>query len=82
MFGAGAVVGPFIASATMSLTGPLGLYWLTTGVHLLLAMYILLRIIRRPSAPLEQHIAFSDALAITHTASHVFEEEIQQHADD
>jgi MFS family permease len=82
MFGAGAVVGPFIASATMGVTGPLGLYWLTAGVHLLLAMYVVLRIVRRPSVPVEQHIAFSDALAITHTASHVYEEEIQQQADD
>ncbi|MDH4124261.1 MAG: MFS transporter [Gammaproteobacteria bacterium] len=82
MFGAGAVVGPFIASAVMTLSGPYGLYWLTAAVHLLLALYVMLRIVRRPSAPTEQHIAFSDALAITHTASHVFEEEIQHKFDD
>ena len=82
MFGAGAVVGPFIASAAMSLTGTTGLYLLTLVVHALLALYVLLRLFRRASTPVEQHIAFSDALAITHTASHVYEEEIQQQADD
>ncbi|MDA0707144.1 MAG: MFS transporter [Proteobacteria bacterium] len=82
MFGAGAVIGPFVASAVMSATGPNGLYWLTAMVHLLLTVYVLQRIVRRPSVLAEQHIAFSDALAITHTASHVYEEEIQQHADD
>ena len=82
MFGAGAVIGPFIASAAMSLTGVTGLYLLTMIVHALLALYVLLRLFRRASKPTEQHIAFSDALAITHTASHVYEEEIQQQADD
>ena len=82
MFGAGAVVGPFIASAAMSITGASGLYWLTLIVHSLLAIYVLQRIFRRESAPVEQHIAFSDALAITHTASHLYEEEIQQQASD
>lgn len=82
MFGAGAVVGPFIASIAMSLTGPYGLYWLTAIVHLLLALYVMQRILRRPGTPMEQHIAFSDALAITHTASHVYEEEIQHKSED
>jgi len=82
MFGAGAVVGPFIASAVMSVTGASGLYWLTLLVHSLLAVYVLLRIFRRQSVPVEQHIAFSDALAMTHTASQIYEEEIQHQAND
>jgi MFS family permease len=82
MFGAGAVVGPFIASAAMSLTGASGLYLMTLAVHALLAVYVLQRIFRRDSKPDEQHIPFSDALAFTHTASQVYEEEIQQHAKD
>jgi hypothetical protein len=38
--------------------------------------------IRRESAPDEDHIAFGDALATAHTASQVYEEEIQQIADE
>ncbi len=82
MFGAGAIVGPFIASVVMNFAGAVGLYMLTLIAHSMLAAYVLLRIFRRDSVPVEQHIAFSDALAITHTASLVCEEEIQQHADE
>lgn len=82
MFGAGAVIGPFFASVAMNLTGPYGLYWLTAIVHVLLALYVMLRIMRRPSELAAQHIAFTDALAITHTASHVYEEEIQHQSED
>ena len=77
MFGTGAIIGPFLASAVMSLTGSTGLYLMSLIVHASLALYILLRIFRRTSAPTEHHIAFGDALATAHTASQVYEEEIQ-----
>ena len=77
MFGVGAIVGPFIASAVMGISGSSGLYLMTLIVHASLAVYVLLRIFRRSSAPNEQHIAFGDALATAHTASQVYEEEIQ-----
>jgi MFS family permease len=85
MFGVGAIIGPFLASAVMELTGTSGLYLMTLLVHASLAVYVLLRIFRRGSAPTEHHIAFGDALATAHTASQVYEEEIQyqeDHADD
>lgn len=34
------------------------------------------------STPLEEHMAFADALATAHTASQVYEEEIQYLAED
>jgi MFS family permease len=77
MFGIGAIVGPFLASAVMELSGTSGLYLMTLLVHASLAGYVLLRIFRRSSAPMEHHIAFGDALATAHTASQVYEEEIQ-----
>ena len=82
MFGAGAIIGPFLASAVMNLTDASGLYALTAVVHLALATYVLLRIFRRTSAPTEEHIAFGDALATAHTASLIYEGEIQHQTDD
>ena len=77
MYGAGAVAGPFVASATMTLIGGPGLFLYSAAVHVVLAVYVLTRAFRREPAPAEQHMAFSDALAATYTASHVYEEEIQ-----
>jgi fucose permease len=81
MFGAGAIIGPFMASAIMTLTDASGLYLLTMLVHASLAVYVLLRIFRRSSAPTEQHIAFSDALATAHTVSQIYEEEMHYQED-
>ena len=61
----------------MGISGAKGLYLMTLVVHATLATYVLLRIFSRSSAPTEHHIAFSDALATAHTASQVYEEEIQ-----
>jgi MFS family permease len=77
MFGGGAIIGPFLASAVMELTGTSGLFLTTLFVHAALALYVLLRIIRRGKAPTDHHIEFGDALATTYTASQVYEEEIQ-----
>ena len=82
MYGIGAVLGPFAASAIMTFTNASGLYFFTGVIHLLLVVYTVQRIFRRSSAPSEQHIAFSDALATAHTASQVYEEEIQHQADE
>ena len=82
MYGAGAIIGPFFASAVITITGASGLYLMTMLVHASLAAYVLLRIFRRTSAPSEQHIAFSDALATAHTASQIYEEEIQYQSED
>ena len=82
MYGGGAILGPFAASAVMSVTGATGLYSMTGIAYVMLAVYVLLRIFRRTSAPSEQHIAFGDALATAHTASQIYEEEIMHQAED
>ena len=82
MYGIGAIIGPFAASAAMAISGVTGLYLLTGFVHALLAVYAVQRIVRRKSAPVEEHIAFGDALATAHTASQVYEEEILHQAED
>ena len=82
MYGGGAIIGPFIASALMTLTDASALYVYTGTIHLCLMLYVVTRIIRRTSVPAEHHIAFSDALATAHTASQVYEEEIQHIAEE
>jgi MFS family permease len=77
MYGIGAVVGPFIASAAMGLAGPGGLYLFTAVVHGLLLVYILNRTIRRRPSPAEEHVAFDDALTAARTMSQVYEEGIE-----
>ena len=75
LYGAGAVIGPFAASAVMTVSSGYGLYIMTGIVHLLLAVYVLQRIFLRRSSPSDHHIPFGDALATAHTASQVYEEE-------
>ena len=81
MYGLGATAGPFLASALMTLTNLSGLFLMMGVTHIAVAIYVLQRIFRHTSAPVEQHILFSDALATVHTASQVYEEEIQSHLD-
>lgn len=77
MYGAGAIAGPVLASILIDLAGPMRFYLLPMLVHLALATYVLVRMLSRSSAPPEHHIAFGDALATAHTASQVYEEEMQ-----
>lgn len=77
MYGVGAIAGPFLAPVFMAVTGPGGLYLFAALVHLLLAGYTLFRISRRPPAPDSEHLPFSESLAATQTASHVYEEELE-----
>jgi len=77
MYGFGAITGPFIASGLMTLLGGGGLFLYTAVVHALLALYVTLRRRRRISVAPGRHTDFSDALTATHTASSVFEEELE-----
>ena len=81
MYGSGAVIGPFVASAVMTIAGATGMFVFTGFAHFALVLYATLRISRRTAAPSEQHIAFGDALATAATASQVYDEEIQHQAE-
>ena len=76
MYGIGAILGPFVASLTMQGAGAGGLFLYSALIHLLLIGFIALRFRRRMRAPEEEHMKFVDALAVTQTASHVYEDEI------
>jgi MFS family permease len=82
VYGIGAIVGPFTASLLMTATGATGLYMFTTLIHVMLAAVIVVRAIRSRAPASEQRITFSDALATAHTASQIYEEEIQQQQEE
>lgn len=80
-YGVGAIIGPFIASAVMSMTSPLNLYLFTAASHLLYILFVVYRVTRRRSVPDEHHSDFGHAMAAAHTASRVYEEEVQQQSE-
>jgi MFS family permease len=78
MYGIGATIGPFAASAVVTVLGYRGLFVFGAAVHLLLAAYAVFRMTRATLTEPEEPMAFSDALAVTQTASQIYEETIQQ----
>lgn len=82
MYGVGAILGPFIASAVMTLTNASGLYLFTGVMHFAMVILVGHRMLRRESMPEDQHTSFGDALASAMTASQVYEEEIQHLAEE
>lgn len=76
MYGLGAIAGPFIAPMVMHLAGPGGLYLFASAVHLVLLVYVVYRIKLRAYESSKEHLPFSDSLASTQTASHIYEEEM------
>jgi len=80
MYGLGATVGPFVASALMTDQNSGGLFAFSAGVHIALVVFVAVRFFRSPSVA-EQQIAFGDALSAAQTKSQVYEEEIQQRSD-
>jgi len=81
MYGAGAIIGPFVASTVMTYAGGKGMFMFTFFAHLALAAFVAVRISKRRGVAEEHHVPFGDALATAHTASHVYEEEISQQAE-
>jgi MFS family permease len=60
LFGAGAVVGPFVASIVMSLVGPGGVFMFTAPVHVALAGFALWRTMQRARPPAEERTVFKE----------------------
>lgn len=78
MYGIGAIVGPFLAGAGMTLFSKSSLYLYTTIIHVLIFVYVLSRIPRRASVGKDKHVPFSEALTAVQTASQIYEEEEQK----
>jgi len=81
MYGLGATIGPFIASALMTFREAGYLFVYAAIAHGILAIYILFRTTQTDQSDIDHPMAFSDALAATQTASQVYEEELQDEDD-
>ena len=75
MYGLGAIIGPSLAAGAMTLLSDSILFFYTACIHLLVFAYVLIRVQRRASAPMEEHVPFTEALTAVQTASQGFEEE-------
>lgn len=77
VYGIGAIIGPFVASALITLRGADGLFLFTAVIHVLLIGFVTYRFIKEGSQA-DEPIAFGDALSSAQTASQVYEEELQE----
>jgi len=71
VYAVGAVIGPVVASVFMRLIGAGGLFAFTATIHFVIVVYAVHRLRKRASAPLREHIDFSDALRVAGTVSSV-----------
>jgi MFS family permease len=78
MYGAGATLGPFFASAVMELTDYTGLYVFSGAVYVLLVAIATIRAIASRGVAKEKQVEFRTALAAAQTKSQVYEEEVAQ----
>ncbi len=81
VYGIGAIVGPFVASAVMDWRGKSSLFLFTSIIHVLLIVVVVMRfLMERKEA--RQPVHFSDALSAAQTASQVYEEEMHRDYDE
>lgn len=78
MYGIGAIIGPFLASAMMAYGGSAYLFLFTGLIHLLFAAHVIIRTMLRTQPEEIQHTPFSEALAATQTRSQIFEDELDR----
>ena len=71
VFAVGAVAGPLIASEVVRMFGMQSLFAYTACVHFAFAAFAVYRMKMRAPAPVEDHIAFADALRVAQTISTV-----------
>ena len=82
VYGIGAIVGPFAASAAIYLSGGHMLFVFTAATHVLLLLFALGRMVAPSGERHEEQIEFGDALTAVQTASQVYEEEVWPQAEE
>ncbi|MFZ0486117.1 MAG: MFS transporter [Arenicellales bacterium] len=77
-YAAGAVLGPMMATGSMSILQPEGLYAFTALVHFLVAAIAYGQLRTEKAVPEEEHIPFTVALQAAQTISPTFDAQIQE----
>lgn len=72
MYGIGAVSGPFLASAVMTVIGAQGLYIYTGVMHMIFAVYVIFFSMKKAAVKRSDKAGFDEALTSTVTASNVY----------
>jgi len=78
MYGIGATLGPFLASALMTATSFTGLFLFAACIYALLLTVALIRAVIRRGVLIEDPVLFSASLSAARTSSQVYEEEVLQ----
>jgi len=71
VYAVGAVIGPVVASLFMNLLGAGGLFAWSSTVHFCIILYAVHRLRSRAATPLEEHIAFAEAMRMAGMVSSV-----------
>jgi MFS family permease len=82
LFGAGAVVGPLVASIAMNWIGSQGLYVFTALVHMTMASFALYRMHRRERVSADERTTFIHGLEVANTVSNIFEDDESEQASE
>ena len=69
LYGAGAVLGPLVASTAMRFIGPEGLFIHTAAVHVLMAVFAVYRMRQHRRPPEEEREPFLDSIRIAQTVA-------------
>jgi len=71
VYALGAVIGPILASLFMRILGPGGLFAYSAAIHALIILYAVYRLRSRAVAPLQEHIAFAEAMRMAGMVSSI-----------
>jgi MFS family permease len=77
MYGIGAIIGPFLSSAIMTVLGAGSLFLFAAAIHVALALFIASRRQQEQQVPSLEQADFSESLTSALTSSQVWEEEIE-----
>ena len=69
LYGAGAVLGPLVASTAMRFIGPEGLFIHTAAVHVLMAVFAVYRMRQHRRPPEEEREPFMDSIRVAQTVA-------------
>ncbi len=71
VYSIGAAIGPILASATMTIIGPDGLFAFTAAAHAALAVFVVLRMLHQPRADVKHTEGFGPAVVAAETVSSI-----------